>query len=488
LYDFISKIKMGHIGLTPQRLSALGGFRVQGNTSESAKSIFEDAKALEKAGCFSLVIESVPEKVAKYITENISIPTIGIGAGKHTSGQVLVYHDVLGLYSDFQPKFVKRFANLKTNVVEALTEYKREVEERSFPAKEHTFIIKKTEFMNAFPDAKQEETEVKQIQEFKPEKRLKVVVIGAGSLGTFFTAKLSESKKCDVILLSSDEKKISKFNENGLFLKSKEFNIENLKRLTVKFTTNIDEIKKDFGEVDLVIIAVKSPYTQEAALKASKIISKNGYVLTIQNGIGNAELIKKEIKSDRVIAGVTYQGSHLGDDGVISHNGNGITTISTSEMSNDIKELFNKSGIETEISENIEETQWGKLIVNSAINPITALFGVKNGFLTENGELNEISRLMVHSLVKEAVIVAMRKGIKLPYENAYEKTIEVAKKTFENESSMLSDFSNGNETEIDFINGKIIEEANKYGVSCEMNKKIVSMIQSKSKSFLELLN
>jgi 2-dehydropantoate 2-reductase len=478
---------MGHIGLTPQRLSALGGFRVQGNTSESAKSIFEDAKALEKAGCFSLVIESVPEKVAKYITENISIPTIGIGAGKHTSGQVLVYHDVLGLYSDFQPKFVKRFANLKTNVIEALTEYKREVENRSFPAKEHTFIIKKTEFMNAFPDAIQEENEVK--PEIKqPEKRLKVVVIGAGSLGTFFAAKLSESKKCDVILLSSDEKKISKIKENGLFLKTKEFNIENLKRLDVKSTANVEEIKKDFGEVDLVIIAVKSPFTQEAAIKASKIISKDGYVLTIQNGIGNVELIKKELKSDRVIAGVTYQASHLGEDGVISHNGNGITSISTSEMSKDIKELFNNSGMETEISENIEETQWGKLIVNSAINPITALFGVKNGFLTENGELNEISRLMVHTLVKEAVIVAMRKGIKLPYENAYEKTIEVAKKTFENESSMLSDFSSGNETEIDFINGKIIEEANKYGVSCEMNKKIVCMIQSKSKSFLELLN
>jgi 3-methyl-2-oxobutanoate hydroxymethyltransferase len=98
---------MGHVGLTPQRISALGGFRVQGKTVESAQKVLEDALELQEAGCFSLVIESVPEPLAQYITKKLRIPTIGIGAGKYTSGQVLVYHDMLGMYSNFTPKFVK---------------------------------------------------------------------------------------------------------------------------------------------------------------------------------------------------------------------------------------------------------------------------------------------------------------------------------------------------------------------------------------------
>ncbi|KYO63794.1 3-methyl-2-oxobutanoate hydroxymethyltransferase [Thermovenabulum gondwanense] len=130
---------MGHIGLTPQTISKLGGFKVQGKTVDSAKSLLEDALVLQEAGAFSLVIECVPEELGKLITEKVKIPTIGIGAGKYCDGQVLVFHDMVGLFEKFLPKFVKRYANLGEEVLKALQEFKNEVKEGKFPSDEFVF-------------------------------------------------------------------------------------------------------------------------------------------------------------------------------------------------------------------------------------------------------------------------------------------------------------------------------------------------------------
>lgn len=130
---------MGHIGLTPQTISQLGGFKVQGKNLESAKALMEDARALEEAGAFSIVLECVPEELGKAITQQLSIPTIGIGAGRYTDGQVLVFHDLVGLFERFTPKFVKRYANLGEEIVKALEVYKQEVKEKKFPQQEHVF-------------------------------------------------------------------------------------------------------------------------------------------------------------------------------------------------------------------------------------------------------------------------------------------------------------------------------------------------------------
>jgi 3-methyl-2-oxobutanoate hydroxymethyltransferase len=132
---------MGHVGLTPQSIHALGGWKVQGRTAESARELLESALALEEAGCFSIVLESVPDRVAAYITERLTVPTIGIGAGSGTSGQVLVAHDLLGLFDRFTPKFVKRYAQLGAAMREAFSAYKRDVESRSFPGPEHTYAM-----------------------------------------------------------------------------------------------------------------------------------------------------------------------------------------------------------------------------------------------------------------------------------------------------------------------------------------------------------
>ncbi|KAK9463013.1 putative ketopantoate hydroxymethyltransferase [Lipomyces oligophaga] len=136
---------MGHIGLTPQRQTALGGFRVQGKTAEGAERLLEDAKALEQAGCFSMVIEAIPPLVAKYVTSQLSIPTIGIGAGKDCSGQVLVQMDMLGMFDRFVPTFVRKYANTFDLHVDALSKYVNDVESREFPTQEHVYKMPETE-------------------------------------------------------------------------------------------------------------------------------------------------------------------------------------------------------------------------------------------------------------------------------------------------------------------------------------------------------
>ena len=133
-----------HIGLTPQSVNAFGGFSVQGKGEEAAKRLIEEAKAVEEAGAFAVVLECVPEALATLITQQISIPTIGIGAGAGCDGQVLVYQDMLGLYSDFVPKFVKQFKKLDSEMKDGFRAYREEVRAGLFPAKEHTFKIDET--------------------------------------------------------------------------------------------------------------------------------------------------------------------------------------------------------------------------------------------------------------------------------------------------------------------------------------------------------
>ena len=148
--EIIDKIKaiidakvpvMGHIGLTPQSVNLFGGFKVQGKNEEKAKEIIEDALLLEKAGVFAIVLEGIPEKLANIITEKLSIPTIGIGAGVDCDGQVLVINDMLGINDGFIPKFVKQYKSIHTDITSGASEYIKEVKSGEFPKMEHTFSI-----------------------------------------------------------------------------------------------------------------------------------------------------------------------------------------------------------------------------------------------------------------------------------------------------------------------------------------------------------
>lgn len=132
---------MAHLGLTPQSINAFGGFKVQGKNEAAARKLIDDAKAVEEAGAFALVLECVPAKLAKIISEQLTIPTIGIGAGAGCDGQILVYQDMLGMFSDYTPKFVKRFAEVGSVMKEAFANYIKEVQAETYPADEHTFKI-----------------------------------------------------------------------------------------------------------------------------------------------------------------------------------------------------------------------------------------------------------------------------------------------------------------------------------------------------------
>ena len=145
----------GHIGLTPQTASALGGFKMQGKDAKAAKRIVDDAKALEDAGVFSMILEAVPAPLGKIVAEAVSVPVIGIGAGSQVDGQVLVTHDMIGLFDKFIPKFVKQYTKIRPTIIDAMKAYKKDVINQAFPAREHSFTM---------PDKALEELE-KMIQE-----------------------------------------------------------------------------------------------------------------------------------------------------------------------------------------------------------------------------------------------------------------------------------------------------------------------------------
>ncbi len=132
---------MGHIGLTPQAVNQLGGYRVQGRTTKAAVELIEDAKAVEDAGAYTIVLEGVPSQLARIVTDRLTIPTIGIGAGVHCDGQVQVFHDMMGLYTDFTPKHARKYANLASDMTTAVSEYMRDVRAQTFPSEDESFTL-----------------------------------------------------------------------------------------------------------------------------------------------------------------------------------------------------------------------------------------------------------------------------------------------------------------------------------------------------------
>jgi 3-methyl-2-oxobutanoate hydroxymethyltransferase len=137
---------MGHLGLTPQSVHKLGGYRTQGKNAAAAKQLLDEAQMLQEAGCFSLVLESIPARLGELVSQQLDIPTIGIGAGPKCDGQVLVIHDLLGLFDRFTPRFVKQYAQMHTVISQALSEFKDDVEKGAFPATEHTFTMSDDEW------------------------------------------------------------------------------------------------------------------------------------------------------------------------------------------------------------------------------------------------------------------------------------------------------------------------------------------------------
>jgi 2-dehydropantoate 2-reductase len=300
---------------------------------------------------------------------------------------------------------------------------------------------------------------------------MKTVVVGAGAMGTFITARLCMAAH-KVWLLEVNDKRVTKIKENGICLEEND-DSNNLKFPTI--TSNPSEI----GEVDVVIIMVKAFDTEDAVKLVLPAISEKTVVLTLQNGMGNIELISKYIAKERVIAGTTSHGALLIADGHVRHTGVGDTIIGALSADSEkhtgkLKELLDDSGINTSVSDDVTSLLWGKLLINVSINPLTAIMRIKNGRIVEQPHLIEI----IKQLLIESLKVATKIGIKIPYDNILEKVIQVSRNTSQNNSSMLQDILAGRRTEINQINGAIVTYGEQCGVETPINKMLTKLVMS----------
>eukprot|EP01060_Flectonema_neradi_P035075 TRINITY_DN633_c0_g1_i1.p1 TRINITY_DN633_c0_g1~~TRINITY_DN633_c0_g1_i1.p1 ORF type:complete len:683 (+),score=135.60 TRINITY_DN633_c0_g1_i1:58-2106(+) len=491
-------VVMGHIGLTPQSASAMGGFRVQGKTAVAADKLLADAKALEKAGCFAIVVEGVPPEVASYITENLQIPTIGIGAGPHTSGQVLVLHDMIGLNPGRTPKFCKRYANTMATIKTAVEDYISDVETKRFPSDEYCYKMpaeertKLAELLgNKSPSSAEQSTITMSVQNRSKVKKTaplrRIAVVGGGAMGSFMAACLARLGSNRVWVVSDWHEHVKEITENGLRFDGYDGAAHTVIR-SISATSDINTIVEEDGKMDLVFILVKSPCTAVAASKAAQLVNpETGNIITLQNGVGNRNVILEHFNCpERVIQGVTAHGAMLKGLGHVEHTGLGNTTLAvpndsklTQTRVQDIASLLTVSGMETSIGDcdSMEGVVWGKLVINAGINPLSALYRVNNGVLAENATCRE----MLEKTVAEAANVAYSQGITLPFCNPIEMALQVARNTAMNQSSMLCDVLRGVKTEIDAINGAVVRAGAASGATTEINQHLIDLVQRNSR-------
>jgi len=297
---------------------------------------------------------------------------------------------------------------------------------------------------------------------------MKIVVLGAGAIGSLFGGLLS--KKNDVILVGR-KPHVQTIKKNDLKITGK---------TNLKVSINaLDSISKIDFSPDLLILTVKSYDTETAINEAKSIIGNKTIVLSLQNGLDNIEKICKTVDERNVVASITMHGVFFSKPGVIKHTGASETILGElngkqTERIKQINNLFNNSGVETKISTDIFREIWIKAIINSSINPLTTFFQCKNGYLLGN----QIMEKLVEKICIESTDIANIQGMKLSEEDMIKKTKDVIKKTSENYSSMFQSFKKGRKTEIYSINGKIVDIAKKHGLDSPLNEMLVYLIKS----------
>ena len=297
---------------------------------------------------------------------------------------------------------------------------------------------------------------------------MKIAVLGAGAMGSLFGGRLAEGGH-EVTLISTWAEHVDRINREGLCLDG----LGGDRRVKVKASLSAMEA----GAAELVIVSVKATQTREAMAGALGLVGPDTVVLTLQNGLGNAESLAELVGPDRVVAGTSSHGADLKGPGRVCHAGGGATELGelsgriTGRLRN-LGRVFEESGLApVSLSDNILGLIWKKLVVNVAINAITALARIKNGQILDFPETEEISRLAV----LEAVEVARRKGVAFP-EDPVELTRQVARETGANRSSMLRDVIRGRRTEIEVINGAIVREAEALGVPVPVNLVLAGLV------------
>ena len=300
---------------------------------------------------------------------------------------------------------------------------------------------------------------------------MKIAIVGAGAMGSLFGTLLAEGGHA-VWLFDVWQEHIGAVNQNGVTL---EFD-GRTRRVRLKATTDPLQI----GEAELVLVFVKATQTKSAAKTAARLAGSKGLVMTLQNGMGNAERIAHIITPHRILVGTTAHGATMLEAGLIRHAGVGPTTVGMwadgeKEFQNarQIADQFTQVGIETTVVKDVRPVIWDKLLVNVGINAITALTGIKNGQILDLELTRELSR----AAIEEAASVAQARGIQMRKDPATH-VFQVAAATAANRSSMGQDVDHGRPTEIEAINGFVVREAESLGISAPVNRTLTALVQT----------
>ena len=297
---------------------------------------------------------------------------------------------------------------------------------------------------------------------------MNIVIVGAGAIGSLIGALLA---KKNTVVLVGRAPHITAIQHNGL-------NITGKTHLHVKPPT-VESIKDVSISANLVILTVKSYDTETAIKQIVPLIQDETVVMSLQNGLDNIEKMEHRFDKDKILAGVTTHGAIFSKSGIIRHTGRGKTILgelngSQSKRLKAIVHLFNEAGIETQASDDIMKEIWAKVIINSCINPLTAFFTCKNGYLLENPLLEKT----VEIICKESTAIAQAEGISVSTLDMIQRTKEVIKDTANNYSSMLQSVQQGKKTEIESINGKLIRIGKQHRIDTSLNKILIELVTS----------
>lgn len=299
---------------------------------------------------------------------------------------------------------------------------------------------------------------------------MKISIVGPGAMGCLFAAKLAGAGN-DVTLIDYKPERAALLSKSGVSVEED--------GVTSTYSVDASSDPSAIADSDGVVFMVKAYSTRDSAERIKDYVSSGAWVLSIQNGMGNVEILSEIFGKERVLAGTSSHGGTMLEPGKIRHAGIGPTFIGKvdNDSPHDIKkvaELFTSAGIETSVAENVLSLLWKKLVINVGINPLTALLRIKNGELLERESALDVSRVAVY----EAVLIAEKDGVDFEDKDPFDLVKDIMSKTAGNISSMHQDVEAGRRTEIDFICGYVVERARQENMTATMNTFLADVIRA----------
>ncbi|MBK9923829.1 MAG: 2-dehydropantoate 2-reductase [Anaerolineales bacterium] len=287
---------------------------------------------------------------------------------------------------------------------------------------------------------------------------MNILILGTGALATLFAARLTEAGHT-ITMLGTWRDGIHALQQNGVRLVDSQGNEK-------QYPIHATDDPRECAGTKYAIVLVKAWQTERVASQLQTCLADNGLVLTLQNGLGNRETLMESLGAKRVALGSTTTGATLLGPGLVKAGGEGIISLEQNQALGPLEAALRSANFNVQVIENVQSLVWGKLVVNAAINPLTALLRVKNGELLER----PFAREMMGGLAREAAQVAQAEGIELPFDDPVAAVEDVARKTAENTSSMLQDILRGAPTEIDAICGAVVRTAEKHKIDTPLNR------------------